>query len=146
MPFSGANLSTKELYTKVASSDLYTPISVSSVDIQFQYSSHLVGFSGQYSPENLYPVTYMLYLSQSTSLEASHVPKAFPTSVAPVKRLTTIPSCILVASSPGPTQILSRSCGEKSLRDKIWVGPGDEASILVQLKLHVCRYVFSENL
>ena len=34
-----------------------------------------------------------------------------------------------VASSPGPTQILSRSHGEKSprLRDKIWVGPGDEA-------------------
>ena len=37
-----------------------------------------------------------------------------------------------VASSPGPTQILSRSRGEKSpqLRDKIWVGPGDEATSL----------------
>ena len=69
--------------------------------------------------------------------------------------------CQRVASSPGPSQILSRSCGEKSgeglgsksklrhgpemvdsvctnprtspdfspwLRDKIWEGPGDEAS------------------
>ena len=34
-----------------------------------------------------------------------------------------------IASSPGLTQILSRSRGERSgLRDKIWVGPGDEAN------------------
>ena len=38
---------------------------------------------------------------------------------------------VLLASSPGPTQILSRS------RDKIWVGPGDEASavgLLLEVK------------
>ena len=35
-----------------------------------------------------------------------------------------------LASSPGPTQILSRSRGvSPRLRDKIWVGPGDEATL-----------------
>ena len=38
--------------------------------------------------------------------------------------------CMVVASSPGPTQILSRSHGDffPRLRDRIWVGPGDEAT------------------
>ena len=37
--------------------------------------------------------------------------------------------CKILASSPGHSQILSRSGGEKSpLQDKIWVWPGDKAS------------------
>jgi len=48
---------------------------------------------------------------------------------------------IHVASSPGPSQILSRSRGERDfsprLRDKIWEGPGDEANIHVQSSFSV---------
>ena len=48
-----------------------------------------------------------------------------------------------VASSLGPTQILSRSAAVEKLRDKIWVGPGDEASGSVsrgdKLKSNGCK-------
>ena len=46
-----------------------------------------------------------------------------------------ISECVkILASSPGPTQILS-----PRLRDKIWVGPGDEAIKIHSAQLNVLQ-------
>ena len=55
----------------------------------------------------------------------------------------------IVALSPGPSQILSRSCGEKS-GDKIWEGPGDEAKEtvleeLLRISIHNVHSHLSER-
>ena len=72
---------------------------------------------GQYGCSNI-----LFHAAQSLELEAA-------TKVS-----------LLLASSPGHSQILSRSC-EKTpeLRDKIWEWPGDEATLLPRARISALK-------